>query len=417
APRQDDPRRSASAQAPAQSASQKPAGTPKKTRGRRGPETERKAAKVEQDTPAVSRQVLPAVEAVPGSIAANQTRSSPAPAPAGAVVSTADAGAERVVVDATAPPADEVQTALGDVSTASEDTATQTQDDSAGEAGSGRRRRGRRGGRRRRRGGEGSTSEDSSLDEAVSGEDAALTDRSQPEFDFDDGAQAPAEDKKPRPSRQKAPVAEPASAEAADHDAPEQGAPEQDAPHQNGLATTNVAASAFTADAPLAGRVADDSNRNPPAGLEDQTETGQAPLASPSYVIGQPSEHDSGTRTETGTSTPPPRIVHVHQDPIPNRPSAAERPRADPHIAAVTDATPTAGSAPADQDPDPASAPPATSTADAGIAVARGLFDAVALPVPPASPAEAAAEAVAGRDSDEDTSVDDAKGAAATRHA
>ena len=51
----------------------------------------------------------------------------------------------------------------------------------------GRRRRGRRGGRRRRRGGaEGGTAEHGEIDDTLHADDAAVADRSQPEFDFED---------------------------------------------------------------------------------------------------------------------------------------------------------------------------------------------------------------------------------------
>jgi ribonuclease E len=398
-PRHDDLRRNASVQAPAQFGSQKPAATPKKTRSRRGAETERKAARVEQDTPAVSPQALPSVGAVRGSIPANQTRSTPASAPAAAVESTADTGAERVAMEATAAAAVEVQADLDGASAASQDTVAQAHEGSAGEAGSSRRRRGRRGGRRRRRGGEDSASEDSGLDEIVSPEHATLTDRSQPEFDFDDGTQAPAEDRKPRPSRQQPPLAATASAEAAD----------QDTPDHDGGETIHVAASSTATDAALPGHVVDDSSHI--SAFQHQRETGLAPLALQSSADGQSTGADPSPGTATGTLHT--RIAHARQDVVPDTQSDAERLLSDSPMAAVIEDVHPAEPDPGNPDLDPVVAPPSPSTTDATAVMSSGLFDAVTVfPVPPAAPAEAVKEP----DLAEETPAEDAEGAA-TRHA
>ncbi|CAN5692889.1 hypothetical protein BH23PSE2_BH23PSE2_04720 [soil metagenome] len=248
----------------------------------------------------------------------------------------------------------------------------------------------------------------------MSGEDAAPTDRSQPEFDFDDGAQAPAEDRKPRPSRQKAAVAEPASAEPEDQDA-QQDTAEQDASRPNRVATTSAATSALTADAPLAGREVDDGNINPPAGADDQAVAEQAPLASASHLIGEPSEYGSGTETGIVASTPPSRLVPMQQDPMLDGPGDAERPQAVPHIAAMNGADQVPEPALAHERPHAATTPPAASTADAGTAVPRGLFDAATLPVRQASPADAAADVVEGQDPDAPAAVEDTEGTATRR--
>ena len=102
---------------------------------------------------------------------------------------------------------------------ASQDASASADQGEAGAEGS-RRRRGRRGGRRRRRGGsENAATENASptdvLDEidaegTDAGDAAAVANRSQPEFDFDDDA-SPAEPAAPRPAKARSRTASPAN--------------------------------------------------------------------------------------------------------------------------------------------------------------------------------------------------------------
>jgi ribonuclease E len=117
-----------------------------------------------------------------------------------------------------------------DVSGATDEHGDAQGTDTAGE-GAGRRRRGRRGGRRRRRGnGENGNAQATSdeHDEAMSG-DVALADGSQPEFDFDDEAPAPAPRAAIAPPAPVAPVA-PAMIEPAERAQPAVVAPVAAAP-------------------------------------------------------------------------------------------------------------------------------------------------------------------------------------------
>ena len=107
---------------------------------------------------------------------------------------------------------------------ASQDASVSADQGEAGAEGS-RRRRGRRGGRRRRRGGsENAATENASptdvLDEidadgTDAGDAAAVANRSQPEFDFDDDA-SPAEPAAPRPAKARNRTASPANVAATD---------------------------------------------------------------------------------------------------------------------------------------------------------------------------------------------------------
>jgi ribonuclease E len=119
-----------------------------------------------------------------------------------AVSSQVAAAVENATPVAAALPANDASPVAADTARASADAAADPsarddkQDDDGSAESAGRRRRGRRGGRRRRRGGEaGASTSDDTLGaedgdndgESMAGDESAMaTDRSQPEFDFDD---------------------------------------------------------------------------------------------------------------------------------------------------------------------------------------------------------------------------------------
>jgi ribonuclease E len=141
------------------------------------------------------RGAQPAAEARKPAVAAagSETRQAPAPTETVKPLSAIPAEVAATEVAAAQQPAvtdDRAeQAATSDRADQMESAGEPRTDEAAAADGGARRRRGRRGGRRRRRGGGAENAvaaEAASLDEAGSTDDAALADRSQPEFDFDD---------------------------------------------------------------------------------------------------------------------------------------------------------------------------------------------------------------------------------------
>ncbi len=127
-------------------------------------------------------------------IAAAPAAGTDAPVAAAAVVTTAAAAVVAPIV-----PKTEGLAASDDALQAGDDASAETAEgegaDDGNAEGAGRRRRGRRGGRRRRRGNGETAGAEALGDDVIAVDDAAqvTVDRSQPEFDFDDLPEAPAQ--------------------------------------------------------------------------------------------------------------------------------------------------------------------------------------------------------------------------------
>jgi ribonuclease E len=404
AARRDEPRRSAQAspQQNAQPAKSKSSGGQKKTRGRRGQDAERKPVKAAADAAtAMDERQDPAAHADEAARQAKQ------PAAAGSDAGMSEDDVRKPATGSVSSQSPDVQAAATSDPHRPPESSTQTSvtDGNGDEAGSGnaRRRRGRRGGRRRRRGGaDGNAAESSGLDDASSAEDATPADRSQPEFDFDDGGEQAVAKRKPRAPRQK-PAVEPESSDAT---APATAGPVQP------LAATDNTTSAPTVSAPEDANLVDPSIDQSTAAersrdMAEAARTDQAPeaaIAPPDVDETVPYPVADASRTDPAASAP--RILRDNEDLVPAAPS--EEPRT---AQAVGYQPPSGNASPESSAPVPepvrfavtTDAPQAPRT---GVAPSRGLFDTAATPDAPTSPAEAAAEALAESFADEEGSED-----------
>jgi ribonuclease E len=297
--------------------------------------------------------------------AGSDARQAPAPAETAKPLSAVPAEIAATEVAAARQPAvtdDRTeQVAASDRADQAEGAGEQRTDEAAAVEGGARRRRGRRGGRRRRRGGGAESAvaaEAASLDEAGSTDDAALADRSQPEFDFDDDDLPPKRESTPTASSQAIAavtdvvVQQPVTRDEVGDDAP--------------AAVEDVFADSATPTAP---------GEQPAPGEQSAAIASSADVAEPATPVTEASAPAVAERGE-----PAPRFLHDNED---LAPSPAVQPEPAAEAAAFAETT-------------PAEAP----VTELPLQHTRGLFDHDEGKAS-TSPADVAAEALAQND-DED---------------
>jgi ribonuclease E len=367
--RRDEPRGPAqpAQQGQGQSGKAKPAGGGRKVRGQRGTDQERKplaaAATEEMQQPDARRSVLDETQASAEAAGAVRIERPGSDAPAKPEASSQDAG-KRAADDSDAAKA------------AHTGTAGTGEDGQSSDGSTGRRRRGRRGGRRRRRGGSDAAADSVSLEEAVASDDASPTDRTQPEFDFDDASEpAP----KPRGGRaRKSAGTSPDTASGTGEGKAIGRAPDASATVTD--ASPEVAEDASADDAPSSVAMSTPTAVPQPA---DATTGGKA--------IGTPED------APTGAASAP--LVASDQPP-----SALQEQAVGTEVPAEASVSESAGRT---ADHAEHAGPLGAAEGGTGESTPRGLFDEEATPaVAAASPAEAAAEAVAEEDEPATTDTD-----------
>ncbi|MGI8560882.1 MAG: Rne/Rng family ribonuclease [Luteimonas sp.] len=401
--RRDEPRRNGQAvQQNAQPAKAKSAGGQKKTRGRRGQEADRKAAKPgDTDTAPAADERNEAIVSATDSQAKKAAPAAPAPAvPApGDDTATArrqaPATAEQSAADATAGSPGSQDPSIFD------STNDANPEETAG--GNVRRRRGRRGGRRRRRGGaDGNAAESAGLDAATSSEDATPADRSQPEFDFDDSGEQAESGKKPRAAKPKpAASPEPSSAQTATG----QG-------QVPGFDSADSAMAAPVADAPEPRRMSDTPSQDPGASPGSgvlQEAAHAAPVEKPGLAaaMAQDATPDASTRPSgSGPDAAEPRVLVGNED-LASSPTVSHDPRVARPVGYEAQ-SPAASAAVAAAASEPVRVDSSAATAGNDAPPTRGLFDADAADMP-ASPAVTAAEALAGPAAHEESETENSE--------
>jgi ribonuclease E len=335
-------------QAQKQQQKQKPPRAQEAERGAQAmPETRKSTAGEARQTPAIDESATPSATVAPAETAATETRAAQQPTAA----DTRPGDRDMPAPSATTAQADDADAVAGT-----------EQKEAAGAEGGARRRRGRRGGRRRRRGGGAESAvaaEAASLDEAGSTDDAALADRSQPEFDFDDDDLPPKRESTPTASSQAIAavtdvvVQQPVTRDEVGDDAP--------------AAVEDVFAGSATPTVP---------GEQPAPGEQSAAIASSADVAEPATPVTEASAPAVAERDE-----PAPRILHDNED---LAPSPAVQPEPAAEAAAFAETT-------------PAEAP----VTELPLQHTRGLFDHDEGNAS-TSPADVAAEALAQNDEDAD---------------